>query len=90
MKNLETIDKNAMDVFTETNPMPFWHRSVTLIVFDNKGDWYATKSVGGKKAMIENMEKGDTFCCAWTGQYSTNIFTIQHKDLKALLKAASK
>ena len=86
MKDIEQIDCNAMDTYKEENPMPFWDRKVTLIAFDKHGNWWATKSIGGKTSMIKNKEKSDTFCCAWTGQYSTNIFRITQPELKSLIK----
>ena len=89
MKEIELVKSNcnAMDIYTPDKLMPFWDRKVSLIVFDKENCILAAKSVGGKKAMIENMEKSYTFCCAWTGQYSTNIFPMTQKDLKDLLKA---
>ncbi len=84
MKNKEAIEFNAMDTFKPDGQMPFWNRMVTLIVVEKDGNWHAAKSVGGKKAMIENMEKSDTFLIAWTGKYSSNIFRITHAELKKL------
>ena len=88
MKDIEIVKQecNAMDEYKEDGGMPFWDRKVTLIQFDRKGNWLAAKSVGGKKAMIEKMEKSDTFCCAWTGQYSTNIFKIDQPILRKIYK----
>ena len=86
MKNKEQIDFNAMDTFKPDGGMPFWDRMVTLIVFEKGGPWKAAKSNSGKTAMIENMELSDTFVCVWTGHYSSNIFSITHKELKGLNK----
>lgn len=80
MKNFQTIEFNALQKLEE-NFLPFWERRVTLIVFTKAGFIGASKSVSGKKEMIKNMETSDTFCCAWTGHYSTDIFLLTKKDL---------
>lgn len=93
MKDLLNIDCNAMKTYEDDCGMPFWDRIVTLIVLMPRLPllgpliWGATKSVSGKIEMIEKMEKGDTFLCAWTGQYSTDIFFITQKELKMILRA---
>lgn len=86
MKNIEIVkaECNALDIFKTETPMPFWDRKVTLIVVSKDGHLFAAKNVGGKKALMENVEKTDTICCAWTGNYSTNIFPITIPDLKIL------
>ena len=79
-------DLNAMDVYNPANPTPFWDRKITLIAISKTGKWLATKCVTGKKAMIANADKSDTFCFAWTGGYSTNIFSITIKELQNIVK----
>jgi hypothetical protein len=86
MKNREQIEFNAMDVFSPDGRMPFWNRTVTLVSFNPDNTWCAAKSNAGKTAMINNMDPTDTFLCVWTGKYSSNIFSITHKELRELTK----
>lgn len=82
MKNLKDIDMNALREWT--SEIPFWDRKITLIAFQKEGSIIASKSKAGKKAMITNAENTDIFCCAWTGQYSTDIFYVTLKQLRKL------
>jgi hypothetical protein len=85
MKNLELVKEQCNAMGEVDVIMPFWDRKVTLICFYASSAWIATKSVSGKKIIIENKEKSDTFCCAWTGKYSSNIFGVTHKQLDKYL-----
>ena len=87
-ENITPDSLNAMRNYTPDCGMPFDNRRVTLIAFTMKtGQWWAAHSWGGKKALIDNAERGDVFMCAWTGNYSTSIFAITLADLQKLVKA---
>ena len=74
---------NAMELYQPGGLMPFWDRMVTLVVVRN-GIFMATKKVDGKKEIIAKAVETDTLMIAWTGKYSTNIFSISLRELKGI------
>jgi hypothetical protein len=91
MKNKENVlaQCNAIQL-GRINEVPFWSSIVTLVVFTPTREWYAAKSVSGKMALLVNKEKSDIFLCAWTGQYSTDIFPLEISDMDRLIKERNK
>ncbi len=58
-------------------------REMTLILVRAEGAWFA-KNQGEKTALVADYRtNGGRLMCAWTGQYSTDVFEIEAARLAA-------
>jgi hypothetical protein len=63
---------------------PFWDRSVTLgRVHDTSVSF--TTSIMRKRQELNNIDEYATYFVAWTGKYSTDLFTFTKADALRLL-----
>lgn len=70
----------------ETEVVPVRSPAVTWIHIKKDGSIRADHTVTGKYDIMENFVKGDLLLCAWTGQYRTDIFDLDIKAVRKLLK----
>ncbi len=70
----------------ETEIVPVRSSAVTWIHIKTDGSIRADHTVTGKYDILDNFVKGDLLLGAWTGQYKTDIFDLDIKIVRKLLK----
>ncbi len=60
--------------------IPLGNRSVTLLLIRGSTIIQA-KNIGEKRMLAQIMEPKDIILCAWTGQWSTDIFLLPQDKL---------
>ena len=70
----------------ETEIVPVRSPAVTWIHIKKDGGIRADHTVTGKYDIMDNFVKGDLLLGAWTGQYRTDIFDLDIKIVRKLLK----
>lgn len=76
-------EQNIRDYLPE---IPVGDRCVTWIIVEASGRVQSAKNTPGKEQMLLNAEDSDRFYLAWTGEYSTDIFTVPFAMLKERTK----
>jgi hypothetical protein len=66
--------------------VPVRSPKVTRIHIKKSGTIRADHTVSGKYKILEDFAKGDLLLAAWTGQYRTDIFNLDIKEVRKQLK----
>jgi hypothetical protein len=66
----------------ESNKVPWDTMQVTAILVKQDGNVYIDRSTH-KDELISKIGKGDLLLAAWNGQYRTDIFAMDIKDIKS-------